>query len=168
MNARTDSIIRQIAPRTAPSAPAQRNPLQRALDDYHDMEGELNRALARAAELTTTNNALLAEANMLREALERADADRIRLQAVSSVLLGRLLSINDVIGGAVRASIKEGIEAEQEARPEEGLERAGAEAQAILQRVQPQERIEPPETRMMPPESPQGLGATVPRNQFLR
>jgi hypothetical protein len=78
---------------------------------------------------------------MLREAFERADGDRIRLQAISSTLLGRLLAINDTIGGAVRASIKDGIEAtnaaktEDELAKEKDLDKAASEVQAILQRV---------------------------------
>lgn len=144
------------------------NPLQKALDDYHIMERDRDRAQAEATELHITNRSLLAETSMLREALDRADTDRIRLQAISSTLLGRLLAINDCIGGAVKASIKEGIDAVHAAKAEDELDRDGEDVQAILQRVQPQQPPETPAERTATHEPPQARAATVPRNQFLR
>lgn len=134
MSPRTDAIIRNINHRT-PAPPMEDNPIQRALDNYHEMEHQRDLAVAEAADLRATNSALLAEANMLREAYERADTDRIRLQTISSSLLGRLLAINDTIAGAVKSSIKEGIEAVHAAKAEDELDQAGEEAQGILQRV---------------------------------
>ena len=131
---RGDRFYRQI---TEP------NPLQRALDDYHVMEQQRDLAMAQAAELHATNGALLAEVGMLKESLDRADGDRIRLQAISSTLLGRLMAINDCIAGAVKASIRDGIEATSEAKPDPTLEQAAGEAQEIIQRIHP---LQPPGT----------------------
>lgn len=144
------------------------NPLQKALDDYHLMETELAAARQQVREVTVDNHTLLAEVNMLREELQRADADRLRLQAISSTLLGRLLAINDTIGGAVRASIKAGIEATAEVKPDPDLEKAGAEAQAILQRVVPMERTEAPVPREVIPVTPQAAGAAIPAIDWHR
>jgi hypothetical protein len=137
------------------------NPIQRALNDYHMMEAELSRTRAENQTLRAESQGHLAEVNMLREALERADSDRIRLQAISSTLLGRLLAINDCIGGAVKASIKDGIEAthaakaEDELEQENELERAGAEVRGILQRVPPAPAPIVTPARQAPPEPPQ-------------
>lgn len=100
--------------------------------------------LARALELAERKNhdmgiqtgSLLAEVGMLREALQRSDTDRIRLQAVSSTLLGRLLAINAVIADAVAAARRNGIEA-VEAAPDEELEKAASEVAEVLRRVEP-------------------------------
>lgn len=116
-----------------------RNPLEVAYQNYHLMEKELAANRNKVQELLVTNMNLLSEVSMLREALDRADSDRIRLQAISSTLLGRLLAINDCIGGAVKASIKDGIEAAQEAKSDPDLEQASQEAAEIIQRVQPME-----------------------------
>lgn len=87
------------------------NPLQTALDNYHEMERDRDEAVNRADSLTATNSALLAEVTMLREELTRADADRLRLSAISSTLLGRLMAIHDTIAGAVKAAGQAGVEA---------------------------------------------------------
>lgn len=126
-----NTAVRTTAPLMEP------NPLQRALNDYHMMEAELTRARVELQSVMIQSRGLVSEVEMLREALERADSDRIRLQAISSTLLGRLLAINDCIAGAVKASIKDGVEAAQEAKPDPELERAAAEVQSILQRVTP-------------------------------
>lgn len=91
--------------------PLEKNPLQKALDDYHRMEQELQREKMRNTDLRNENRDLLSEVGMLREAAERSDCDRIRLQAISSTLLGRLYGISDVIEGAVRAAIRDGVKA---------------------------------------------------------
>lgn len=91
----------------------ERSPLQQAFDDYHRQAREMELLRASNTELRATNAALVAEAGMLREYLKTADSDRIRLQSIASTLLGRLLSINDTIAGAVKASIREGIDAAQ-------------------------------------------------------
>lgn len=131
-----------------------RNPLEVAYQNYHLMEKELTANRAKVQELLVTNMNLLSEVSMLREALDRADGDRIRLQAISSTLLGRLLAINDCIGGAVKASIRDGIEAAQQEKADPDLERAADEARGILQRV------EPAAPAPVPPASPASLRAS--------
>jgi hypothetical protein len=86
-------------------ATLERNPLQKAYDDYYEMERQRDQAVRQAEELVTDNNALLSEVGMLREQFKRSEADRIRFQSISSTLLGRLLAINDTIAGAVKASL---------------------------------------------------------------
>ncbi len=117
--------------------------LERAFNNYREMEAQHRAITAKNQELMVQNMNLVSEVSMLREMLERSDTDRIRLQAVSSTLLGRLLAINAVIGDAVKAANHHGIEAVMEARRDEELERAGEAAAAILDRVQPHE---PPKT----------------------
>ena len=92
----------------------QANPLQKAFDDYHRMADKLAETETTNVDLRAANMALIREVDMLREVLRTADADRTRLQAISSTLLGRLLAINDTIAGAVKASIRDGIEATKE------------------------------------------------------
>lgn len=161
MSLRTDAIIRNI--RTAPPM-MEDNPIQKALDNYHEMEHQRNLAAAEAADLRATNSALLAEINMLREAYERADTDRIRLQTISSTLLGRLLAINDTIAGAVKASIRDGIEAVKDAKAEDELDRAGDEAQDILRRVPATEAPDTPPSRTASVAPLQPHGGAIPPN----
>jgi hypothetical protein len=109
--------------------------LERAFMNYKEMEKECAKLRHEHNETRVHNGALVAEVGMLREALERSESDRIRLQAVSSTLMGRLLAINSVIGDAVKASIKHGIEAVEAAAPEEQRQDA-AEVHDILERVE--------------------------------
>ncbi len=125
---------RQRAPQFDPQANQEPSPLQRAFDDYHRMEAELRATAEKNQQLLVQNMNLVSEVSMLREAYERADSDRIRLQAISSTLLGRLLAINDAIAGAVKESIKHGIEA---VKPDPALEQAAEDVQEVLQRVRP-------------------------------
>ena len=104
-----------------PLPPMETNPLQTALDDYHRMAAEVEMVRANNRDLITENSKLIAEMNMLRESYERADSDRIRLQAIASTLLGRLFSINDVIAGAVKQSVKDGLQAVDVAEVERAL-----------------------------------------------
>ncbi len=124
-----------------PEPQEQPNPLQRALNDYHLMEREKDAAVGQAADLRATNGALVAEVNMLREALERADGDRIRLQAISSTLLGRLLAINDTIAGAVRAAVKDGIDASTPKEPEPALSEPAEAPQSAPEPVAPEQPL---------------------------
>jgi hypothetical protein len=156
MSSRTE-FLRAIEPRQA-----DRNPLQSAFDDYQRMEAELRAVTEKNQQLLVQNMNLVSEVSMLREAYERADGDRIRLQAISSTLLGRLLAINDAIGGAVRASIKDGIEASHTAKAEDELEQAGADVQEVLQRVQPLRAPEPPARPLASPAPPQAIGRAIP------
>jgi len=100
------ALMREIEHQTR-RATEERNPLQKAYDSYHEMERERDTALQEVTEMITSNNALVSEVNMLREALDRSEVDRIRFQGISSTLLGRLLAINDTIAGAVKASIRD-------------------------------------------------------------
>jgi len=102
------------------------NPLQQAFDNYQILERELQITKAQNAELRAAHAGLIAENGVLREHMQSAENDRVRLQAVASTLLGRLLSINDVIGGAVKASIREGIDAS--ASHEQAHDHEGASA----------------------------------------
>lgn len=86
-------------------ATLERNPLQKAYDDYYEMERQRDQAMSQTAELVTNNNMLMSEVGMLREHLKRSEEDRIRFQSIASTLLGRLLAINDTIAGAVKASL---------------------------------------------------------------
>jgi chromosome segregation ATPase len=142
-----------------PPTPLQqmaRNPLQTALDNYHVMEAEVSRVRAEDQTLRAENQALLAEVNMLREAFERSDGDRIRLQAISSTLLGRLLAINDTIAGAVRASVKDGIEAAAQEKPAVVFtEQASTEPQEAAQRADPNEPISIDHRPLASPAPPQ-------------
>lgn len=110
------------------------SPLEKAFSDYQRMEHELGSVKAKNEDLLVTNMNLLSEVQMLREAFGQADADRMRLQAVSSTLSGQLLAINAVIADAMRLAIKHGVEATQ---PDPGLERAAGEAAEIIQRLEP-------------------------------
>jgi hypothetical protein len=130
-----------------------RNPLQEALDNYHEMENQRDEAINRADSMNATNAALVTEIGVLRDQLARSDAERIRLNAVGSTLLGRLMAIHDTIAGAVKAAAREGV------LPNDGLEQAGAEAQSILQRVQTVQPPETPETPKPPQRAPQEAGA---------
>jgi hypothetical protein len=113
------------------------NPLQKAYDDYREMERDRNEARHEASELRIHNGALMAEVAMLREALERSDADRIRLQAIASTFVGGVRSLNAVAADLYKLAIKNGLEAAEAAKPEEkaALDQAGAEAREIFDRV---------------------------------
>lgn len=58
--------------------------------------------------LRVENANLLSEVNMLREAWERSEASRIRLERMSSALVARLGVIQETITVAARDAIKEG------------------------------------------------------------
>lgn len=136
--------------------PLGRNPIQAALDDYNQIADENTLLKSERDELITHNRSLISEVNMLREAYEAADADRIRLTQVSSTLHGELKGIQAIINSAVATAVKEGVQAAErhqakiEATVEEQhLQHAGDEAQEILQRVEP---IAPVEEYVAPAE----------------
>lgn len=145
------------------------NPLQNALDNYHEMERERDEAVNRSDSLAATNSALVAEVTMLREELTRADADRLRLSAISSTLLGRLMAIHDTIAGAVKAAGQAGVEATAKIEaPEEPAER---QPQKPAEAVSAAPEIAPPETPiewMTPPAPPQALGKVIPQIDWSR
>lgn len=144
------------------------NPLQTALDNYHEMERERDEAVNRSDSLAATNSALLAEVTMLREELTRADADRLRLSAISSTLLGRLMAIHDTIAGAVKAAGQAGVEA---------TTKVDAAEEPVWTPRRPAEPVsapaatEPPETpveRKAPPASRQAVGMPMPAIDWSR
>lgn len=96
---------------------SQQNPLQEALDNYHLMQHQRDEAVNRADSVNASNAALIAEIGVLREQLTRADAERIRVSAIASTLLGRLMSIHDTISGAVKAAREDSIEATKMVEP---------------------------------------------------
>lgn len=143
----------------------EKNPLQDALENYKLLERELHQTRSQNEQLRADNAGLVAENGVLREHLRTADNDRVRLQAIASTLLGRLFAINDVIGGAVRASVKEGIEATQAMKPED--EPAGAAQRVAV--------VAPPHTAddlEAPPAPPQrrleAVGSSLPSIDFGR
>jgi hypothetical protein len=113
--------------------------LERAFMNYKDMEAERNRLRHENNELQVVNGALTAEVGMLREALERCDNDRARLQAIASTFVGGIEALGAVATALVQKAIKHGIEAAQAAQPEEKteLDQAGAEVREIIERVEP-------------------------------
>ena len=141
---------------------AEPGPLQRAIDDYHRMTDELTDAKQKTQDLLVQNMNLLSEVTMLREAYDRADSDRIRLQQIASTLLGRLLAINDTIAGAVKASIQNGIEAATAERPI-------AEAAEAVQSVSVPEASPAAPAAIIAPRAPAAaIGAAIPAVDWSR
>ena len=102
--------------RQAAALQMESNPLQKAMENYQELERQWHETRTVNDDLRANNAALLSEVGMLRDLLMAADADRVRWQATAATLLGRLYAINDVVGGAVKAAIRDGLEATQ---PEE-------------------------------------------------
>jgi hypothetical protein len=141
--------------RQAAALQMEPNPLQRALDNYQELERQWHEARREAADLHANNAALLSEVGMLRDLLMAADADRVRWQATAATLLGRLYAINDVVGGAVKAAIRDGLEAKTPEDRTDDLEKAGDEIAAILQRIEPAEAPKAAPEPEAPPAPPQ-------------
>lgn len=116
------------------------NPIAIAASDYAIMQEHVNRLEALNITLRRGHDEAIAESRVLREELERSDTDRIRLQAISSVLLGRLLAINDTIAGAVKAAVKDGIEATAVEGPENELRATLRRAAGMGRPTYPAER----------------------------
>lgn len=136
------------------------NPLQRALDNYLVMEQQCAAARHEAAEARADNGRLVAEVNMLRDQLASTEADRRKWQVACSTLIGRLLSINDVIASAMKQAARDGLKAMDEP------EGTGAERAAGTQAVGAVANAEVAEKNEAPPEPPQRVLAAVPRNQM--
>ena len=119
------------------------NPLQKAFDDYRAMERARDEARHECTELRIHNGALVAEVQMLREALDRSDTDRVRLQAIASTFVGGVRSLNAVAADLYNLAIKNGVEAEEARRPDvekaaaDALDQAAAEIRDIIDRVPP-------------------------------
>lgn len=149
--------------------PMEPSPLEKAFSDYNRMAAEVESVRAHNQHLISENAKLASEVSMLREMLKISDTDRIRLQGVSSTLMGQLMSINAVIGDAVRLSIKHGVEAVQQAEGEDQeLEEAGKAVQDVIQRVQPVAATEPPARLQAPVRAPQAVVGGLPVVDFRR
>ena len=133
-----------------------RNPLQRALDNYLVMELQCEAARREASEARTESANLLAEVGMLRERLHGSEIERRKWEATAATLLGRLLAIHDTIAGAVKAAAHDGLEATkpQPAASEatEPAQSAGTEAAAN----------EAPEEKAAPEPSQGASGTAIP------
>jgi hypothetical protein len=174
---RGDSIAREIEAQTR-LATSERNPLQKAYDDYHEMERQRDLAIDEVASLTFTNNSLLAELTVLRESFERSENNRVRFQSISATLLGRLLAINDCIAGAVKASVEAGIEPQPASLDDETEEHLQAELAASIEggfseadreaveRYAPKEGPKTPTEIKATPEPPEAAGGGLPKIQW--
>lgn len=151
--------------RTGRSFETEVNPLQKALNDYNILEHERDTAMAQASELRIANGALVAEVNMLREQVRVSDRDRMRLQAVASTFAGHARSLSAILNDILAVSIKNGVEATE--KVDTGLEQAGKEVQAVLQRVEPVASTSPPERPMTSPRAPHAVGTPIPPNAGL-
>ncbi len=145
----------------------ERSPIQRALDNYTEMEQLLVAANDKNRLLSIQNTALLNEIGMLREAVERSDRDRMRLQAVASTFGGQARALAAIFNDIMALAIKQGIEAadgpKTEASPTDDLKQAGDEAQAIIQRIVQREATREPSSGEASPRAPQAVVvATVP------
>ena len=96
---------------TLPPVNGQRAAAQKFLEE-HDFLWTENDDLKKENEwLQSDNQNLLAEVNMLREELARADKDRTKLQGFASSLVVRLQVIQTTINDASREAIAQGVEA---------------------------------------------------------
>jgi chromosome segregation ATPase len=134
--------------------------------NYRDLEQHCTGLQQEIIDLRVENGSLVAEVNMLREALERSENDRVRLQAVSSTLTGQLLSINAAIAEVMRTAIKHGIEAVEQR--EDNLDQAGAEARDVLRRVEPAGASETAPESTPSPRPPQAVGAPLEQVDWSR
>ena len=137
MLTRTDRIVHDIQNPTQP--PAIRDQLAEAFENYKRMAAEVEKYKTLTMDLRVENGSLVAEVTMLRDALERSDADRIRLQAIASTFVGGVRSLNAVAADLYKLAIKNGLEAAESIEPEKkaDLDQAGTEAREIIERVVP-------------------------------
>ena len=80
-------------------------------DNYSQMEEQLQDAATKNHHLAVENGVLLAEVNMLREALQKSERETRRLQAVSSTFGGQARALQSVFTSIVELAIKNGYEA---------------------------------------------------------
>ena len=99
---------------------------QAVADNYSQMEEQLQECASKNHQLAVENGILLAEVNMLREALAVSDRDRLRLQAVASTFGGQARALQAVFTTIIELAIKNGYEA---------VEQAPAAAQEAPQRA---------------------------------
>lgn len=134
---RADRIVQDIQSPTQP--PQIRDQLAEAFENYKRMAAEVEKYKVLTMDLRVENGSLVAEVTMLREALERSDADRIRLQAIASTFVGGVRSLNAVAADLYKLAIKNGLEAADAIKPEEktAMDQAGAEVRDIVERANP-------------------------------
>lgn len=134
---RAERIMQDIQSPTQP--PAIRDQLAEAFENYKRMAAEVEKYKTLTMDLRVENGSLVAEVTMLRDALERSDADRIRLQAIASTFVGGVRSLNAVAADLYKLAIKNGLEAAESIEPEKkaDLDQAGTEAREIIERVVP-------------------------------
>jgi hypothetical protein len=150
--------------RQAAALQMEPNPLQKALDNYQELERQWHDAKLIADSLQATNASLLAEVGMLRELVRSTDVERARWQATAATLLGRLYAINDVVGGAVRAAVRDGLEATP---PEEEVKEADVVTVATTQCAGASEpALTTPEPKAAPAPPQAAVGATIPMVDF--
>lgn len=104
-------------------------------DNYSQMEEQLQDCASKNHQLAVENGILLAEVNMLREALALATRESLRLQAVASTFGGQARALQAVFTTIIELAIKNGYEA---------AEQAPAEAQEAPQRAVPERAPETP------------------------
>jgi hypothetical protein len=154
--------------RQAAALQMEPNPLQKALDNYQELERQWHATREDNQRLKADNAAFVAEIGMLREELRVSNADRVRHQAVAATLLGRLLAIQDTINGAVRAAIKDGLEAKPPAPDAAEQAHAGVakalEAPAAAPAVA--EPAEAPPATVASPGPSDGIHPLIPRVDF--
>lgn len=112
------------------------NPIERALENYTDMEQQLQSYADQNRQLLIENGIMAAEINMLREQLTISDRDRMRLQAVASTFGGQARALQSVFNSIIELAIKNGHEA---------AERAPQRAQAAPQSTVSEKAPEAPE-----------------------
>lgn len=116
-----------------------RDELHEAFENYRQLKIEHARVQQENLNLRVENGSLVAELGMIREAHDRAETDRVRLQAIASTFVGGIRSLNAVAADLYALAIKNGLEAVDAIKPEEKMEldQAGAEAHDIIERVVP-------------------------------
>lgn len=130
--------------------PEPRDELHEAFENYRQLKVEHARVQQENLDLRVENGSLIAELGMIREAHDRAETDRVRLQAIASTFVGGIRSLNAVAADLYGLALKNGLDAADAIRPEEKteLDQAGAEAHDIIERVEPIAPVVPPKVEM--------------------
>jgi hypothetical protein len=100
------------------------------------MERDLSECMDKNHQLAVENGILLAEVNMLRDALTVANKEALRLQAVASTFGGQARALSSVFNSIVELAIKNGYEAAEQAAP-----KAQAAPQSAARRKAPEAPI---------------------------
>jgi hypothetical protein len=115
-------------------------------DNYSMMEEQLSDCVDKNRQLSVENGILLAEVNMLREAVALSQRETLRLQAVASTFGGQARALQSVFSSIVELAIKNGYEAAEQSAP-----RAQAAPQRSAQEKAP-ETPEPAQASGAPPQ----------------